>query len=436
MPDTVIRVDGLSKRYRVETTRELQGRLAESLSAALQARVRRLRASGSERPKMRELWALKEVSFEVTKGEVVGIIGRNGAGKTTLLKILSQITEPTEGYAELHGRVGSLLEVGAGFHPELTGRENTFLNGAVLGMSRAEIKRKFDAIVEFAGLQEFIDVPVKRYSSGMFVRLAFAVAAHLEPEILIVDEVLAVGDIEFQKKCLGKMNDVAGEGRTVLFVSHNMAALQRLTGRCLLIENGRLILDAPTQSAVSRYVSAEEMEDIGDVVNLLDHPGRLLGMKPALTQMWMTAADGSPVRSVEMGGEVTVHVQYDLDHVPRQPMVGLTIETITGERIFGLNNKMAPGAMITGGSPTGIFSCHFQRFPVVAGDYFITVAFAESVEANYDKIERAYPLSVTAADVYGTGQPPSGENGHVFADATWTYTPHTLAAAGVHYAQR
>src|SRR5437868_12121405 len=228
MAETVIKVDGLSKRYRIAATRTTNDRLSESLSATLQAPVRRFRANGNGRPKTRELWALKDVSFEVGEGEVIGIIGRNGAGKSTLLKILSRITDPTEGRVRIKGRVASLLEVGTGFHPELTGRENVYLNGAILGMTREEIRRKFDEIVSFAEIERFLDTPVKRYSSGMYVRLAFAVAAHLEPEILVVDEVLAVGDAAFQKKCLGKMEDVSTTGRTVLFVSHQMSAIQKL----------------------------------------------------------------------------------------------------------------------------------------------------------------------------------------------------------------
>ena len=206
------------------------------------------------RPTVEDFWALKDVSFEVKRGEVVGIIGRNGAGKSTLLKIISRITEPTAGRVEIHGRVASMLEVGTGFHPELTGRENIFLNGAILGMRRAEIKRKFDEIVAFAEVEKFLDTPVKRFSSGMYLRLAFAVAAHLETEILIVDEVLAVGDAEFQKKCLGKMDEVARGGRTVLFVSHNMAAIRRLTQRCILLDHGSVVVDAPVQEAIEQYL--------------------------------------------------------------------------------------------------------------------------------------------------------------------------------------
>jgi lipopolysaccharide transport system ATP-binding protein len=261
MSDVAIRVENLSKKYRVGP-RERYKALRDSLMDAIYAPFRRVRSAfqGSsvqtaERSNDRHIWALKDVSFEVRHGEAVGIIGRNGAGKTTLLKILSRITEPTEGYAEIRGRVGSLLEVGTGFHPELTGRENIYLNGAILGMKKAEIDRKFDEIVAFAEIEKFLDTPVKRYSSGMYVRLAFAVAAHLEPEILLVDEVLAVGDAAFQKKCLGKMGEVAKEGRTVLFVSHNMGAITRLCERSFWLDEGKIVLDSVSNEVVSRYQS-------------------------------------------------------------------------------------------------------------------------------------------------------------------------------------
>ena len=239
MSETIIKVENLSKRYVIGDQREKGDALRHALEAAVRNPLQWFRARKEAVAKEHEeFWALKDVSFEVKRGDVVGIIGRNGAGKSTLLKILSRITEPTEGRVRIDGRVASLLEVGTGFHQELTGRENVFLNGAILGMQRAEIKQKFDEIVAFADVEKFLDTPVKRYSSGMYVRLAFAVAAHLEPEILIVDEVLAVGDAVFQKKCLGKMKDVAGHGRTVLFVSHNMAAIQQLCSRCVLLCKG------------------------------------------------------------------------------------------------------------------------------------------------------------------------------------------------------
>jgi lipopolysaccharide transport system ATP-binding protein len=250
MPAPVINAEGLSKSYH-------RGALQEStLLRDHLARVLKSPLSLFRRPKDETFWALKDVSLEVREGEVLGLIGRNGAGKTTLLKILSRITRPTTGWAEIRGRVGSLLEVGTGFHPELTGRENTFLSGAILGMGKAEITRKFDEIVAFAELEKFIDTPVKHYSSGMYVRLAFAVAAHLEPEILLVDEVLAVGDINFQKKCLGKMGDVAREGRTIVLVSHQLNQIRRLCHRVVWIDDGGLRLDGNTHEVVSAYESA------------------------------------------------------------------------------------------------------------------------------------------------------------------------------------
>lgn len=263
MGDTAIRVEGLGKQYRIgkrETAyyRTFRDVLANTISTPFRRAVGLLRGNAAAAADLGEtIWALQDVSFTIKKGEVVGIIGRNGAGKSTLLKILASITEPTTGEARIYGRVGALLEVGTGFHPELTGRENIYLNGAILGMSRAEIKRKFDEIVAFAEVEKFIDTPVKHYSSGMGLRLGFAVAAHLEPEILIVDEVLAVGDAAFQKKCLGKMGEVAGEGRTVLFVSHNMAAVRNLCQRGILLKEGRVLVDDDVKYVIDKYLQLD-----------------------------------------------------------------------------------------------------------------------------------------------------------------------------------
>jgi lipopolysaccharide transport system ATP-binding protein len=259
MSDHAIRVDGLSKQYRIGGKQQGYKTLRDTLAATLVSPFRRarklLRGQAYGAAELGEtIWALKDVSCEIERGEVVGIIGPNGAGKTTLLKILSRITEPTEGQAEIHGRVGSLLEVGTGFHPELTGRENIYLNGAILGMKKAEIEQKFDEMVSFAEIDKFIDTPVKHYSSGMYVRLAFAVAAHLEPEILLVDEVLAVGDAAFQRKCLGKMENVAKEGRTVLFVSHNMPAVQQLCSKALLLEEGNVTYNGEVGKCIDLYL--------------------------------------------------------------------------------------------------------------------------------------------------------------------------------------
>jgi lipopolysaccharide transport system ATP-binding protein len=248
---TAITVEGISKQYRIGELHSAYGTLRDSLAATARRLVRR-----DHRPHYEEIWALRDVSFEVAQGDVLGVIGRNGAGKSTLLRVLTRITTPTEGRATIRGRVGSLLEVGTGFHPELTGRENVFLNGSVLGMKRREIVRKFPEIVEFAGVEQFIDTPVKRYSSGMSVRLAFAVAAHLEPEILLVDEVLAVGDAEFQKRCLGRMGELSESGRTVLFVSHNMQAVSQLCDRAILLHQGRIVLEGASGDVVAHYLQS------------------------------------------------------------------------------------------------------------------------------------------------------------------------------------
>lgn len=258
MSDIAIRAEGLGKLYRLGRAQERHNTLRDALAAGLQAPLRRFSRQRNRASAVPDdiLWALRDLSFEVKRGAAVGVIGRNGAGKSTLLKLLSRITEPTTGQAEIRGRVGSLLEVGTGFHPELTGRENTYLNGAILGMRRSEIARKFDEIVAFAEIENFLDTPVKRYSSGMYVRLAFAVAAHLEPEILVIDEVLAVGDLAFQKKCLGKMEDVTHGGRTILFVSHNMNAVQRLCGSSLLLDHGQLVAYGKTSDIIVRYLSS------------------------------------------------------------------------------------------------------------------------------------------------------------------------------------
>ena len=266
MSDVAIHVENLGKRYRIGE-RERYLALRDVLTRAISAPARLFGPRKSPRLPMAmatdgdhsHIWALKDVSFDIRQGEVVGIIGRNGAGKSTLLKILARVTKPTRGFAEVRGRMGTLLEVGTGFHPELTGRENVFLSGAILGMGKAEIRRKFDEIVDFAEVEKFIDTPLKHYSSGMQMRLAFAVAAHLEPEILLVDEVLAVGDIEFQKKCLGKMGDVAKGGRTILFVSHQMNQIRRLCDRVLWVDAGHIRLDGPATNVVSQYESASRM---------------------------------------------------------------------------------------------------------------------------------------------------------------------------------
>lgn len=344
MSNIAIRVDDLSKQYTIGLAQRRHDTLRDQIMDSLRSIIRSNghgSASVQRSDASTTIWALKDVSFEIKHGEVVGIIGRNGAGKSTLLKILSRITDPTMGRAEIYGRVGSLLEVGTGFHGELTGRENIYLNGAILGMKKWEIDKKFDEIVAFSEVGKFIDTPVKRYSSGMYVRLAFGVAAHLEPEILIVDEVLSVGDALFQQKCLGKMGDVAKEGRTVLLVSHNMPTIQALCNCAFIIDRGHMIAQGEPSVLVDRYLYKDLEEIITDagVLPLRDHPRRLANMRRALTRMWLTDADNNVLTSVAMGAEVIFHVEYEVEGFVRQPIVGLTFETPAGHRVFGTNNK-------------------------------------------------------------------------------------------------
>jgi lipopolysaccharide transport system ATP-binding protein len=330
MNDIAIRVENLGKQYKIGAQIDRYRTLRDSLVEAVRRPVRMLR--GENGAANETIWALKDISFEVRKGEVLGVIGRNGAGKSTLLKILSRVTEPTEGYAEIHGRVGSLLEVGTGFHPELTGRENIALNGAILGMKRVEIERKFDEIVEFSGIGKFIDTPVKRYSSGMYLRLAFAVAAHMEPEILVVDEVLAVGDAEFQRKCLGKMSDVASQGRTVLFVSHNMSAILRLTQESILLEKGKVVLRAPSPQAVDYYLTSGFAQSGEHHWQPDEIPADALPFRPIALRV--RNVQGTVVDTARSTEPVFLEIEYALDAPIAGLRVGIYLLTPQGEHIF------------------------------------------------------------------------------------------------------
>lgn len=328
MSEIALRVENIGKQYRIGAPATSYRTLRETISEGLRAPIRRLKAPSE----VETIWALRNISFNIQKGQVIGIIGRNGAGKSTLLKILSRVTEPTEGIAEIHGRVGSLLEVGTGFHPELTGRENIFLNGAILGMKRNEIQRKFDEIVEFSEVGKFIDTPVKRYSSGMYLRLAFAVSAHLEPEILVVDEVLAVGDAEFQKKCLGKMSDVANQGRTVLFVSHNMSAILRLTEEALVIDKGQLALRAPTAEAVDYYLSQNYTGSGERAWTAEEIPANAAPFKPVALRL--RNPQGQVVDSIRSVDENQIEIEYDLSAQVTGLRVGIYLQTMRGEVVL------------------------------------------------------------------------------------------------------
>ena len=326
---TAISISGLGKRYMIGATQERAGTLRDAITNAVSAPARRLRHAGSSTGQVSELWALRDVSFDMDAGQVIGIIGRNGAGKSTLLKILSRITEPTTGSIALHGRVGSLLEVGTGFHAELSGRENIYLNGAILGMTRAEIKRKFDDIVAFSEIAEFLDTPVKRYSTGMFVRLAFAVAAHLEPEILLVDEVLSVGDLGFQRKCLGQMEQIAGAGRTIVFVSHNMGAVRSLCTRAVEIEGGHLVADGSSQDVVNAYI-ANQAATGGAILHLprpLGKPDYLL-----ITAVRVVDEDGRTEGPFHSSRPVAVEIDIDVARENAAYQVGFDL--LSGEGLL------------------------------------------------------------------------------------------------------
>ncbi len=325
-------VKNIGKRYKIGAAQERQDTLRDVLVAG----ARKI-GSAFKRGKLAKatddhIWALRDVSFEVKQGSAIGIVGRNGAGKSTLLKVLSRVTEPTEGYGELRGRVGSLLEVGTGFHPELTGRENIFLNGAILGMTRKEINARFDEIVDFSEVEKFIDTPVKRYSSGMYLRLAFAVAAHLEPEILVVDEVLAVGDADFQRKCLGKMGDVAESGRTVLFVSHNMSAILRLTEETIVLDKGRVIKRAPSAEAVDFYLN-RGMSKLGERYWEDDEvPANAVPFRPLAIRV--VDKDGVVSDSMRSVDPITIEIDYELEQDITGLRVGFYLNSTRGEAIF------------------------------------------------------------------------------------------------------
>jgi lipopolysaccharide transport system ATP-binding protein len=378
--DVIIRVEGLGKRYSIRHQRERYTALRDVIADSVRAPFRRLRNRGrskiedrrsgngspslspssqlpAPRTSKEDFWALKNVSFEVRRGEVLGIIGRNGAGKSTLLKILSRITEPTEGRVRIRGRVASLLEVGTGFHPELTGRENIFLNGAILGMSRAEIKAKFDEIVAFAETEKFLDTPVKRYSSGMYVRLAFAVAAHLEPEILVVDEVLAVGDAEFQKKCLGKMKEVSSGGRTVLFVSHNMAAVQSLCDNALLLASGTLRFRGSSSETVTHYISPTR--DSADGIN------RQLSKSLALASL------GCEPSTVERGKDLLVSIEMETNQDETISDLALLIHSSNGERASLIDLRPAGNAHRLIQNEKLKIQVRISQIPFVEGDFNI-----------------------------------------------------------------
>ncbi len=419
--ELAIQVEDLGKRYQLGETLGGYGTLRDAL-ARTAGRARSKLSPNSGAPAEHQaatIWALRHVSFNVHRGQVLGIIGRNGAGKSTLLKLLARVTEPTEGQARVMGRVGSLLEVGTGFHPELSGRENIYLNGAILGMPRREIQTKFDEIVGFAEISEFIDTPVKRYSSGMYLRLAFSVAAHLDPEILVVDEVLAVGDAEFQRKCLGKMGDVARQGRTILFVSHNMSAIQRLTEECLVIDRGNVVLRARSEEAVDFYLTA----------GLSQHGVKRweAETKPAAGPfspmvLQVLGPEGRPADRVSAVMPFRVEFEYSLREAVSGLRVGIYLTTSKGEPVFTSFDTDDPERFVQlPARPAGRYRSTCQ----IPGTFLNEGRFVVGVNASSFRI-RSYFTDEYALSfqVDGTGAPgthwPEARSGPVRPGLTWS----------------
>lgn len=407
MSDTVIKVENLSKQYRLGLVGT--GTLAHDLNRWWQ------RVRGKDDPYLKVgetndrtskgaseyVWALRDINFEVKRGEVLGIIGRNGAGKSTLLKILSRVTAPTVGSVKGRGRIAALLEVGTGFHPELTGRENVYLNGAINGMTRAEVTRKLDEIVDFSGCERYIDTPVKRYSSGMTVRLGFAVAAHLEPEILIVDEVLAVGDAEFQKKCIGKMQDVAGHGRTVLFVSHNMSAISQLCTHCLFLQNGKLTTDGPPLEIIGLYLNAVKNNEISPDKGPLRY---------------------ASVKQVEEG--ILVEARYDFPTPVRLPSLGIVIKNYLGAIIFGANPYTAGIIPVEKATARGCIKALIRQPQLRSGKYTVSFWLGDGTR-DYVALPDAVSLDVVNAnDMRSTFS--HEDVGSVYPDCAWTFVHEDL----------
>ncbi|HEX4137671.1 MAG TPA: ABC transporter ATP-binding protein [Bryobacteraceae bacterium] len=421
MSSAVIRVRDLGKQYRIGTHGPSYKTLRDRIASGL-----RFRRPSADKPVADRFWAVRNVNFDIPEGEIVGVIGRNGAGKSTLLKLISRITEPTEGEIELAGRVRSLLEVGTGFHPELTGRENIFMNGAILGMTRAEIVSKFDAIVEFAEVEKFIDTPVKHYSSGMYLRLAFAVAAHLEPEILIVDEVLAVGDAAFQKKCLGKMNEVSRQGRTVLFVSHNMVAVENLCSRGIMMDHGQIVFDGPVRDAIAMYLAGSDSEPGQD---LRESSARRAGTGEArITRYEIIGLEGTLVRA---GDPFTIRLHYECRQRVKTPVFCVSILTRSTLPLFTIFTKDLD-YQIDEISADGFIDLQIHSPNFLAGSYILHLGITDAVESGWkDHVTDGAELEIAEADVYGSGKLRGASFGVLFYNCTWSLTssPATLVAS-------
>lgn len=422
MSHPVITVESLSKRYILGHQRAPTDGIRHAIEAAVRSPFRWLRSRREEKKfSTEEFWALKDVSFQVNRGEVVGLIGGNGAGKSTMLKILSRITEPTKGRIQMEGRSASLLEVGTGFHPELTGRENIFLNGAILGMAKEEIKRKFDEIVTFSEIERFLDTPVKRYSSGMYVRLAFSVAAHLDPDILIVDEVLAVGDVTFQKKCLGKMEEARSRSRTVLFVSHNLSAVEAFCTRGIVLNKGRVVFDGPTKPALQHYLDSlrgSRPPSYGDVIDLCAFGTRPERYRPQLKTLKLFDGRGNPLGgNLTAGGGLKAAIYLELEKPASNVNVELSFLRADGARVCTANSAYQAGRDQGLLSGKVVFHCDIPSLPLVMGEYKLNVGLQVG-QAEEDLVEDAARVSVAWSDFYGTGVAPT--QGVFLVNNRWT----------------
>jgi lipopolysaccharide transport system ATP-binding protein len=422
MSDVVIRAEGLAKKYLIghQAERESYTALRDVLARGVHSMVSAAAAVIRGRPlvagdAVEEFWALKDVSFEVKRGEVVGIIGRNGAGKSTLLKILSRITEPTAGRVTIKGRVACLLEVGTGFHPELTGRENIYLNGAILGMTRAEVRAKLDEIVAFAEVERFLDTPVKRYSSGMYVRLAFAVAAHLEPEILVVDEVLAVGDVEFQRKCLGKMGEVANHGRTVLLVSHNMDALRRLCNCGIHLESGRILLNSGIDACIEAYLTSALTDSTSHITKF----PRQSAPRPQLTRIEILNRNGDPNPRPVTWGYVKFRIHFHSPTYLRAASVVLYISTMNGTLLTLCSTSPDSAHPVSFQQGDGFVDCDFPSLALSAGAFIIGAGLAIPNVEWLDNRPHAAKLLVEPRDVFGSGFAPRASRYPVAMSHVW-----------------
>ncbi len=423
-----IQFENVAKVFRIGTRSAGEyATLRETLMRAATAPWHRLRqltrsapSAGDAEPNLH--WALRDVSFDVQPGEVIGIIGRNGAGKSTLLKVLSQITEPSSGRIVVRGRVGSLLEVGTGFHQELTGRENIFLNGAILGMARAEIRRKFDDIVAFADIGAFLDTPVKHYSSGMYVRLAFAVASHLEPEILVVDEVLAVGDAAFQKKCLGKMDQVSRSGRTVLFVSHSMAAIQNLCERVAVLDRGRLAYLGDCESGIKHYMESCD-EPAGGEIDLAGHARRRPGCTTLFHRLRLLDASGRPTDRLPCGDSFAVELEVDPISDISQLQIGIICEDAFGGKLFTVGTYLT-GTPLSSGEGRQTVTCRVADLPLAPGRYALSLIAGPMGQVDVDVIDQAVWFEATCADYYGNGRPPNAMRGPFLMRSQWESVPY------------